>query len=104
MRGEARVVVGDLLAQILFLDFEQRLGIRTFHPRDKQPDKTAEQIGDAFEHNAFDAIGSPRTEQGLAVKPFPTREKPRKSRNRQKGEFCFAPIAYFVVQSSFGYC
>ena len=50
MRGEPLVVLGDLLAQVLLLGLEQRLGVALLEPADEEATEAADQVGDALEH------------------------------------------------------
>lgn len=53
MRRETLVVLGDLFAEILLLDFEQSLGIRLLESPHKETQKAAKKVGDALENNVW---------------------------------------------------
>jgi hypothetical protein len=53
VRSQSLVVVRDLLADVLFLHLQQRLGILALHAADEEAQEPAEQVGDSSEHSAL---------------------------------------------------
>ena len=51
MGGEALVVIGDLLAQVLLFDLQQGCGILPLRLAENEAAKSADEITDALEHN-----------------------------------------------------